>query len=139
MFKKSSEHLQYSLIMVNNAQDWLEIGWKSFGNHCQPCFEVVKNLSTPSLIFASHPEIFGNSDSVTKNLTHFTEKSWQVYYYMYESLLLTYFYIPSVIHNQCPYNGYRELHSGRNIDSTFKNHCPTRLLFYFFGGAVWFN
>ena len=63
----------------------LEIGWISFGNRCQPCFEVIKNLSTPSVIVGScwkifgdlrkSFEIFGNSESVeTKNLTHFTEK-----------------------------------------------------------------
>ena len=39
MLEKSSEHLRNSLIM-------LEIGRKSFGNHCWPCFEVVENLST---------------------------------------------------------------------------------------------
>ena len=80
----------------------LEISWKSFGNHCWPCFEVVKNLSTPLVIFGSRREIFGscwkplaifrtlpkssaifrsrrlicgNSDGMkTKNLTHLTEK-----------------------------------------------------------------
>ena len=50
--EKSSQHLWNSLIM-------LEIGWKSFGNHW-PCFEVVENLSTPSVTFASCGEIFGN-------------------------------------------------------------------------------
>ena len=90
-FEKSSEYLRNSLIMLG-------IGWKSFGNRCRPCFEVVENLSVRlvivrsrweifgnllkySFIFGSHRKIFGNSDSVeTKNLTHFTEKSWQVYY-----------------------------------------------------------
>ena len=38
----------------------LEIGWKSFGNRCWPCFKVVENLSTPSVIFGSHREIFGS-------------------------------------------------------------------------------
>ena len=74
----------------------LEIGWKSFVNHCRPIFEVVENLSTPSAIifesqwkpsaifgslpkssaiFGSCQQIFGNSESVEmKNLTHFTEK-----------------------------------------------------------------
>ena len=28
----------------------LEISWKSFGNHCRPCFEVIENLFTPSVI-----------------------------------------------------------------------------------------
>ena len=37
----------------------LENGWKSFGNRW-PCFEVVQNLSTSSVIFGSHWEIFGN-------------------------------------------------------------------------------
>ena len=53
MFEKSSEHLQNSLIM-------LEIGWKSFGNHCRPCFEVIENLSTHSVIVGSHRKIFGS-------------------------------------------------------------------------------
>ena len=39
---------------------------------------------------------------------------------MHESLLLTYFHIPSVFHNQRPYNGYCELYSGWNIDFTLK-------------------
>lgn len=50
--EKLSEHLRNSLIM-------LEIGWKSFGNCC-PCVEVIKNLSTPSVIFGSRREIFDN-------------------------------------------------------------------------------
>ena len=41
-FEKSSDHFRDSLIM-------LEIGWKSFGNHCRLGFKVVKNLSTPYL------------------------------------------------------------------------------------------
>ena len=36
----------------------LEIGWKSFANRCRPCFEVVKYISTPSVIVRSHREIF---------------------------------------------------------------------------------
>ena len=51
-FEMSSEHLRNFLIM-------LEIGWKSFGNRW-PCFEVVEKLSTPSVIFGSHREIFGS-------------------------------------------------------------------------------
>ena len=46
--------------------------------------------------------------------------------------------IPSVFNNQCPFNGYRELCSGRNIDFTLKNHCPIRPLF-FFGVVVRFD
>ena len=38
----------------------LEIGWKSFGNRCRPCFEVIENLSIPSVIFRSHREMFGS-------------------------------------------------------------------------------
>ena len=34
---------------------------------------------------------------------------------------------------------YRELYSGRNIDFTLKNHCPTRPLFYFFRVAIRFD
>ena len=37
----------------------LDIGWKSFGNRW-PCLEVVKNVSTPSVIFGSCCEIFGD-------------------------------------------------------------------------------
>ena len=43
------------------------------------------------------------------------------------SLLLTYLHIPSGFHNQR--DGYRELHSGRNIDFTLKNHCPVSQIF----------
>ena len=57
---RSPEHLRNSLI-------WLEIGWKSFGNRW-PCFEVVENLSTPSVIFGSCREIFGNLWKSSGNL-----------------------------------------------------------------------
>ena len=42
-----------------NSLTMLEIGLKSFGNHW-PCLEVVENLSTPSVIFGSGREIFGD-------------------------------------------------------------------------------
>ena len=45
----------------------LAIGWKSFGNHW-PCFEDVKTLSTPSVIFGSQQEIFGNLPKLLENL-----------------------------------------------------------------------
>ena len=50
----------------------LEIGWKSFVNRCRPYFEVVKNLSTPSVIVRSRQEIFGShwksSSEIFRNL-----------------------------------------------------------------------
>ena len=36
-------------------------------------------------------------------------------------------------------SGYPELYSGRKINFTLKNHCPTRPLFNFFGEAVRFD
>ena len=47
--------------------------------------------------------------------------------------------IDSVFHNKRPCDGYHELYSWWNIDFTLKNHCPARLLYYFFGGAVRFD
>ena len=38
----------------------LKIAWKSFGNCYTPCFEVVENLSRPSVIVRSRREIFGS-------------------------------------------------------------------------------
>ena len=56
------------------------------------------------------------------------------------SLLLTYLHIPSGFHNQRPFDSYRELYSGRNIDFALKNHCPiSQIFFYFFGVAVRFD
>ena len=46
-FEKSSEHLRNSSIMLEIGNRW-------------PCFEVVENLSTPSVIFGIRQEIFGN-------------------------------------------------------------------------------
>ena len=43
-----------------------EIGWKSFGNRW-PHFEVIENLSAPSVIFRSHCEILGNLGSRWKS------------------------------------------------------------------------
>ena len=45
----------------------LKIGWKSFGNRW-PCFEVIKNLSTPLVIFGSQWEIFSNLRKFSENL-----------------------------------------------------------------------
>ena len=45
----------------------LKIGWKSFGNRW-PCFEVIENLSTPSVIFGSQREIFSNLRKLSENL-----------------------------------------------------------------------
>ena len=50
----------------------LETGWKSFGN-CWPCFEVIKNLSTPSDIFGSQREIFSNLQKLSENLRRSSE------------------------------------------------------------------
>ena len=55
-----NEYLPNSLIM-------LEIGLKSFGNHW-PWLEVVENLSTPSVIFGSQWEFFGNLRKLSENL-----------------------------------------------------------------------
>ena len=63
MFEKASEHLRNSLLM-------LEIGWKSSGNR-KPCFEVVENYSTTSVIFRSRREssvIFGGRREIFGNL-----------------------------------------------------------------------
>ena len=46
-FEKSSEHLRNSSIMLEIGNRW-------------SCFEVVENLSTPSVIFGIRQEIFSN-------------------------------------------------------------------------------
>ena len=51
-FFQRKEYIPNYLIM-------LKIGRKSFGNRW-PCFELVENLSTPSVIFGSQREVLGN-------------------------------------------------------------------------------
>ena len=60
-FEKLSEHLRNSLIM-------LEIDWKSLGNCCPPCFEVIENLSTPLVIVGSCLKIIGSRWKPSKAL-----------------------------------------------------------------------
>ena len=64
-FFRRKEYLPNSLTI-------LQIGWKSLGNRW-PCFEVVKNLSTPSVIFGSQREIFGNLQKLSENLQRSSE------------------------------------------------------------------
>ena len=62
-FGKSWEHLRNSLIMLEIGKHW-------------PCFEVVENLSTPSVIFGRRREIFGNlwkSSEIFSNLLKSSE------------------------------------------------------------------
>ena len=70
MFEKSSEHLWNFLIM-------LKIGWKSFGNCCWPCFEVVEHLSCHHWLSS---EVVGKSSEFIGNLRQSLEvfrKLWQ--------------------------------------------------------------
>ena len=53
----------------------LEISWKSFGNHCRPCFEIVENLST-RLVVGKSSEVVGNlrrSSELFQNLQQSSE------------------------------------------------------------------
>ena len=62
----------------------LEIAWKSFGNRCTPCFEVVKNLPRPSVIIGSCRETFGDLRKMLVNLREFRfcgDKKSQAFYW----------------------------------------------------------
>ena len=59
--------------------------------------------------------------------------------YMHESSLLAYLHIPSVFPISVLVTVTVNCDSGRNIDFTLKNHCPTRPLFNFFSEAVRFD
>ena len=62
-----TEYLPNSLIM-------LEIGWKLVGYGSRwPCLEAVENLSTPSVIFGSQREFFGNLRKLSENLGRSSE------------------------------------------------------------------
>lgn len=66
MFKKPSEHLS------NKYRDWLEILWTPFALFWSRRW----NLSTPSVIFESHREIFGD---VWKSFWIFRKSSEAIY------------------------------------------------------------